>query len=222
MVLHCPRLLIHGPRDMGQAPLAAALLQRLGEGVPVFALGLPDLMAADGSFTPEEACTRRLGEAYRSAPSVVYLPRLDQWWGGDSREGRPTALAAVLELWLSELPTHWPVLMVCTSAVELAELPRGAQRLFSRRMCFKVWSPLLPRWLSKLLPPRPEPGRPLTPRCAHPCALSHPSMHPLSRRLTHEYSLRPPLRPCSCRWRRQTTHAAAASSWTRWRRGTRR
>jgi len=113
-LIHRPRLLLSGGRGLGQAILGAALLHKL-EHLPVFALDLPSLLS-DASFSsPEQCLVTRVGEARRSAPCVLYLPKLEQWWREGGREGgyyggmREALLTA-----LEGLPAACPVLVLAT------------------------------------------------------------------------------------------------------------
>ncbi|KAK9815215.1 hypothetical protein WJX72_000093 [[Myrmecia] bisecta] len=75
------KLLIGGKGEVGQAPLAAALLQVVQE-APLHLLSLP-VLVVEGEGDAALGCVRLLAEAFRRAttsqPIVLFLPRLDAW-----------------------------------------------------------------------------------------------------------------------------------------------
>jgi hypothetical protein len=80
--LHPPcRLLVGGAGERGQAAVAGAAL-RLLEGCPAHAVSLPTLVV-EGAGDAAAGCVAVVAEALRradrSAPCVLYLPRLETW-----------------------------------------------------------------------------------------------------------------------------------------------
>ena len=119
-----PRFLLHGAPDHGQAALAAALLHRLDD-FPLFSLHLPALLADFTARGPEEAAASAITEARRNAPSVLYWPQIDLWWGSAS-----AALRTVVLMMLSDLPPQSPVYVVGWSECAAAELPNEVAAFF--------------------------------------------------------------------------------------------
>lgn len=74
-----PRVLIAGKAGMGQQYIGPALLHSL-EGLTHFSLDYPSLVADSNSHSPEEALIRRLTEAQKCLPCVLYLPQVELWW----------------------------------------------------------------------------------------------------------------------------------------------
>uniref|UniRef100_T1IKQ0 Tat-binding homolog 7 n=1 Tax=Strigamia maritima TaxID=126957 RepID=T1IKQ0_STRMM len=122
---HRPRLLIAGAPDQGQTThLAPAILHSL-ECFPVHRLDLPTLYAVSAK-TPEESCAQVFAEAYRTRPSILYFPHLDQWWGTLSDTTRATFLTL-----LQDVDPGAPVLVLATSDCPCQDLPEQMANLFS-------------------------------------------------------------------------------------------
>ena len=129
-----PRLLLHGRRRRGQAPLAAALLHEL-EAFPVHAVGLPSLLA-DGGRSPEEALVGAVTEARRAAPAVLFLPHLRLWWDSAT----PT-LRATLRTLMEDVPADTPLLLLATCDCEQSELDPEAAGLFGEGQTMRIDAP---------------------------------------------------------------------------------
>ena len=106
-----PRLLLHGKKNMGQAEVAAAVLQHL-EALPCYQLSLPSLIADIHVHTPEQALVQRFQEAVKAAPAVLYLPDLTSWWRS-AGEGARTILVSLVETCPQDVPVLW--LSTCCS-----------------------------------------------------------------------------------------------------------
>lgn len=122
---HRPRLLLAGSRGQGQSShLAPALLHHM-EQLPVHVIDLPSLFAVSAK-TPEESCAQIFREAMRSAPSIVYMPHINHWWGvlGDT-------LKATLQMLLQDLVPTTPVLILATSEQPYTDLDFQLQLMFS-------------------------------------------------------------------------------------------
>ena len=106
---HRPRLLLCGKHGQGQTVhLAPAILHAL-ERVPVHVLDLPTLFAVSAK-TPEEACAQVFREARRTAPSIIYMPHVGQWW-----EVIGETLRATFLMLLGDLQVAAPILLLATS-----------------------------------------------------------------------------------------------------------
>ncbi|XP_070555264.1 ATPase family AAA domain-containing protein 2-like isoform X2 [Ptychodera flava] len=122
---HRPRLLIGGEAGLGQSShLAPAILHSL-ERLPVHCLDLPALFAVSAR-TPEESCAQVFREARRTAPSIIYMPHIGQWWSAINETLRATFLTL-----LQDLPPSSPVLLLATSETHHSELETQVQYLFN-------------------------------------------------------------------------------------------
>lgn len=115
-LVYRPRLLLCGCEGGGLDHLGPAILHEL-EKFPVHSLGLPSLLSDPSAKTPEEALVHIFGEARRTTPSILYLPQFSLWW-----ENAHEQLKAVLMTLLEELPSDFPILLLGTSSVPLAEI----------------------------------------------------------------------------------------------------
>ncbi|XP_041358072.1 ATPase family AAA domain-containing protein 2-like isoform X2 [Gigantopelta aegis] len=119
-----PRLLISGMSGMGQtAHVGPAILHYL-EQLPVHVLDLPTLYAISAK-TPEESCAQVFREAKRAAPSIVYMPYINQWWEVLGETLRATFLTLIEDM----DPTS-PLLILATSEAPYSELESMVQMLF--------------------------------------------------------------------------------------------
>ncbi|NXA47580.1 ATAD2 protein, partial [Nothocercus julius] len=120
---HRPRLLLSGEPDSGQGShLAPAVIHAL-EKFPVYILDLSLLFASASS--PEETCAQFIEEAQRTAPSIIYIPRINVWW-----ESAGVALKTIFTTLLESIPAFAPVLLLATSNVSHTDLQDEIQELF--------------------------------------------------------------------------------------------
>ncbi|GLD94780.1 hypothetical protein PINS_up003404 [Pythium insidiosum] len=126
-----PRVLIAGSLGMGQSYVGAALLHVM-EGVSHFTLDYPSLVADPNSHHPEEALVRRLEEARKCLPCVLYLPQVDIWW-----ENTTTTMHATLKMMLMQMQdqANLPVLFLATtSSSKIIDLPPSLAELFRDKL----------------------------------------------------------------------------------------
>ena len=110
---------------MGQMHIGAALLHELEE-FPTFTLDLVSVLADADARSAEEAAVRRVANARRNAPCILYWPRCDNWWRhADSK------LRALVTDAIRDLPFDLPVLVVATAETPLHMLPAGLAALFA-------------------------------------------------------------------------------------------
>ncbi|NXP77134.1 ATAD2 protein, partial [Ramphastos sulfuratus] len=118
-----PRFLLVGEPGYGQAShLAPAVIHAL-EKFSVYTLELSLLFASTTS--PEETCAQLMREAQRTAPSIIYIPHIHLWW-----EAVGATLKATFTTLLQNIPTFAPVLLLATSDVRHADLPKEIKELF--------------------------------------------------------------------------------------------
>ncbi|XP_062437685.1 ATPase family AAA domain-containing protein 2-like [Rhea pennata] len=119
-----PRFLIAGEPGCGQSShLAPAVIHALEE-FAAYTLDLPALFVS--STSPEERCAQLIREAQRTAPSILYVPRIHVWW-----EAAGVTLRATFTTLLENIPAYAPVLLLATSDVRHAELTQEVRDLFS-------------------------------------------------------------------------------------------
>ncbi|NWX67459.1 ATAD2 protein, partial [Alca torda] len=131
-----PRFLLVGEPGYGQAShLAPAVIHAL-EKFPVYTLDLSVLFVSITS--PEETCAQLMREAQRTAPSIIYIPHIHLWW-----EAVGATLKATFTTLLQNIPTFAPVLLLATSDVCHADLPKEIKDLFINdyKEVFKVQLP---------------------------------------------------------------------------------
>ncbi|XP_009469346.1 PREDICTED: ATPase family AAA domain-containing protein 2 [Nipponia nippon] len=130
-----PRLLLIGEPGYGQAShLAPAVIHAL-EKFPVHTLDLSVLFVS--IVSPEETCAQLIQEAQRTAPSIVYIPHIHLWW-----EAVGATLKATFTTLLQNIPTFAPVLLLATSDVCHADLPKEIKELFFKDYeVFKIQLP---------------------------------------------------------------------------------
>lgn len=88
--------------------IARALLRKL-ERLQVFSLDLPSILGDPSFGCPEQALVSRIREARRNAPSIIYIPALQDWY----RHSMPQTRASLIML-LRQLPPSLPVLILGT------------------------------------------------------------------------------------------------------------
>ncbi|RVE62455.1 hypothetical protein OJAV_G00157590 [Oryzias javanicus] len=119
-----PRLLLEGRPGSGQSShLAPAVLHAL-EKFTVYTLDMAVLFGAS-ACTPEETCAQVFVEAKRTSPSILYIPRIGQWWETVS----PALKATFLSL-LSSIPAFSPILLLATCSLRYEQLSVEVQELF--------------------------------------------------------------------------------------------
>ncbi|XP_014820790.1 PREDICTED: ATPase family AAA domain-containing protein 2 isoform X2 [Calidris pugnax] len=131
-----PRFLLFGEPGYGQTShLAPAVIHAL-EKFPVYTLDLSVLFISVTS--PEETCAQLIREAQRTAPSIIYIPHIHLWW-----EAVGATLKATFTTLLQNIPTFAPVLLLATSDVCHADLPKEIKELFINdyKEVFKVQLP---------------------------------------------------------------------------------
>ena len=122
------RLLITGPDGFGQQYLGSAVLHAL-EAFPCHPLGLPTLLADDSARSPEEALVRRITEAKRAAPAVLFLPHLQLWW-----EAAHNNLRVTLWMLLEDIPPDLPLFLLATADVSQDDIDPSALDLFGENV----------------------------------------------------------------------------------------
>ncbi|XP_061303758.1 ATPase family AAA domain-containing protein 2 [Pezoporus flaviventris] len=131
-----PRFLLVGEPGYGQTShLAPAVIHAL-EKFPAYTLDLCMLSAS--STSPEETCAQLMREAQRTAPSIIYIPHIHSWW-----ETVGATLKATFTTLLENIPTLAPVLLLATSDVRHADLPKEIKDLFNdnHEEVFKIHLP---------------------------------------------------------------------------------
>ena len=130
------RLLVAGEEGLGQNYFGSALLHAL-EALPCHPLGLPTLLADDSARSPEEALVRRITEARRSAPAVLFLPHLQMWW-----EAAHNNLRVTLWMLLEDLPADLPLFLLATADVPVTDVDPSALDIFDGNV-FELSAPFL-------------------------------------------------------------------------------
>jgi SpoVK/Ycf46/Vps4 family AAA+-type ATPase len=124
-------LLVSGEVGQSQTThICPAILSEL-EKYPVHSLDLPSLLADAACRSLEEACVQTFREATRVSPSVLYLPRVDAWWGIVG-----PAVQTTIALLLGDMMPTSELFVLATSDVEWDELPASVQTLFVRCSSF--------------------------------------------------------------------------------------
>ncbi|XP_062912238.1 ATPase family AAA domain-containing protein 2-like isoform X1 [Mobula hypostoma] len=120
-----PRLLLAGLQGSGQSShLAPALIHRL-EKYAVHTLDLPVLYGIS-TTSPEETCAMLFREARKTAPSILYIPHIDQWW-----ESVGDTLKATFISLLQDIPSFTPILLLATCDVPHNVLAEEVKELFA-------------------------------------------------------------------------------------------
>lgn len=121
---HRPRLLLAGHQDQGQTSHLAPAVIHYMEQLPVHTLDLSALYA-NSARTPEESCAQLFREAKRTAPSIIYLPHVNQWWHVIGETVKRTVITL-----LHDLDPYSPVLLLATSEELYTDLDYSLQDLF--------------------------------------------------------------------------------------------
>ena len=98
------------------------------ERYPIFTLDTPACFADPGLRSPEEACVLIVKEACRTAPSILYLPRVDSWW----RTASDSVHATVIAL-LEEIPASRAPFILAFAAGPLSDFPDELLTIFQGR-----------------------------------------------------------------------------------------
>ncbi|XP_072184827.1 ATPase family AAA domain-containing protein 2-like isoform X2 [Excalfactoria chinensis] len=118
-----PHLLLLGKAEYGQTShLAPAVLHAL-EMFPVHTLDMAALFVSMSS--PEETCAQLIREAQRTAPSIIYIPRIHLWWDNVGATVKATFISLI-----QNIPSFAPVLLLATADVCHTDLPDEVQVLF--------------------------------------------------------------------------------------------
>ena len=80
-------VVIQGERGQGQRHVSAAVIQML-DSLPVFCISLSDLHRDGDSSALESGVVRAAEEAERCAPSLLFLPSVDEFWGNATQAAR--------------------------------------------------------------------------------------------------------------------------------------
>lgn len=121
---HRPRMLLAGQPGQGQTThLAPAILHNM-EQLPVHVLDLPSLFAVS-TKTPEESCAQVFREARRTAPSIIYMPDIEQLWSVLT-----DTLRATFMMMLNELDPTSPILLLATSECHYSMLGEQLTHIF--------------------------------------------------------------------------------------------
>ncbi|XP_037831827.1 ATPase family AAA domain-containing protein 2 isoform X2 [Kryptolebias marmoratus] len=121
---HRPRMLLAGRPESGQTShLAPAVLHAL-ERFTVHSLDSAVLFGVSCT-SPEEACAQVFCEAKRTAPSILYIPHIQQWW----ETAGPALRASFLSL-LESIPSFSPILLLATCSIPHQQLDPEIQFLF--------------------------------------------------------------------------------------------
>lgn len=119
-----PRLLLQGRPGSGQSShLAPAVLHAL-EKFTVYTLDLAVLFGVSAT-APEETCAQIFVEAKRTAPSILYIPHIGQWWDTVG----PALRATFLSL-LGSIPAFAPILLLASCSLQYNQLSAEIQELF--------------------------------------------------------------------------------------------
>nr|KAG5711753.1 hypothetical protein BaRGS_023517 [Batillaria attramentaria] len=120
-----PRMLVSGVAGQGQTVHLAPAALHLVEHLPVHTLSSSTLFAASAKM-PEEACAAVFHEAKRTAPSVIYMPYVNELWGVVSDCLRVTFLSLV-----RGMNPSTPILLFATSETPYRDLDTQLKALFS-------------------------------------------------------------------------------------------
>ncbi|XP_063041992.1 ATPase family AAA domain-containing protein 2-like isoform X2 [Engraulis encrasicolus] len=125
---HRPRLLLSGRPGSGQTThLAPALLHAL-EKFTVYTLDMASLFG-DCTTSAEQACCQIFCEAKRTAPSLLYVPLIEQCWDTVSAVFRTTFLSQ-----LQAVPPFSPILLLATTNLNHSQLDEELQGLFQEEL----------------------------------------------------------------------------------------
>jgi SpoVK/Ycf46/Vps4 family AAA+-type ATPase len=121
-----PRVLISGASGMGQQYIGSGILHIL-EGMSHFSLDYPSLVADVNTHHVEEALVRKLAEAQKCLPCVVYLPHADMWWDNTTESMHLTLKMMLLNM---QVKANLPVIFLAWASSPIESLPGGLRELF--------------------------------------------------------------------------------------------
>ncbi|KAL9651601.1 hypothetical protein ABK040_001546 [Willaertia magna] len=120
-----PWILIHGEAGMGQNYIASALLYCLEE-FPLFSLGFESLITHSSAKSEVEAIINVVADARKNSPSILWIPKIDEWWS-KSTDLMKSTLITLLE----EIPSSIHILVLSTCSTDnFSDLPSDVQELF--------------------------------------------------------------------------------------------
>ncbi|KAL8581462.1 hypothetical protein ACOMHN_004347 [Nucella lapillus] len=120
-----PRILVSGESGEGQSVHLAPAALHLMEHLPVHTLNSATLFAASAKM-PEEACAHVFHEAKRTAPSVIFIPYINELWGVVTDCLRVTFLTMV-----RSMNPSCPILILATCETTYTHLDEQLKELFS-------------------------------------------------------------------------------------------
>ncbi|KAK7100039.1 hypothetical protein V1264_023048 [Littorina saxatilis] len=124
-VVFRPRMLVSGAQGQGQSVHLAPAALHLMEHLPVHALCSATLFAASAKM-PEEACSNVFHEAKRTAPSIIFMPYINELWGVISDSLRVTFMTLI-----RGMSPSTPILLLATSEGLYSDLDDQLKMLFS-------------------------------------------------------------------------------------------
>ncbi|XP_062384695.1 ATPase family AAA domain-containing protein 2-like isoform X3 [Sardina pilchardus] len=125
---HRPRLLLSGRPGSGQTThLSPAVLHAL-EKFTVYTLDMVSLFG-DCTKSAEQACCQIFCEAKRTAPSILYMPLMEQVWDTVGCVFRTTFLSL-----LQNIPPFSPILLLATTNLPHSKLDTQVQSLFKEEL----------------------------------------------------------------------------------------
>jgi hypothetical protein len=120
---HKARFLIWGEESSGQEYIAHALLHDLEE-YPTFSLDYILLLKDPFARSVEDAACTILQQALSNSPSVIYIPKIDQWWQNAS----PSLQQILLNF--MDSPDSNLVYIISTSNCAIEDLSENLSHLF--------------------------------------------------------------------------------------------
>eukprot|EP00818_Percolomonas_sp_WS_P008507 CAMPEP_0117445828 /NCGR_PEP_ID=MMETSP0759-20121206/6007_1 /TAXON_ID=63605 /ORGANISM="Percolomonas cosmopolitus, Strain WS" /LENGTH=1318 /DNA_ID=CAMNT_0005238037 /DNA_START=281 /DNA_END=4234 /DNA_ORIENTATION=- len=128
--VHRPWFLLYGEEGMGQTEISKALLHYSLSNLPMVSLSYNTLMSSEMSNrTVEAALIDQIAEAKRQAPSVVFIPNIDEWWA--LFQQNPIIIHSLISM-LSDIPSETPVFVLATSTCSLDDLPDLIRKNFAK------------------------------------------------------------------------------------------
>ncbi|XP_025111165.1 ATPase family AAA domain-containing protein 2-like isoform X3 [Pomacea canaliculata] len=125
-ILYRPRMLVSGESGQGQTVHLAPAALHFMEHLPVYTLCSAAIFAATAKM-PEEACANIFYEAQRTAPSIIYMPSINELWAVVSDTLRSTFLSLV-----HNMQPSTPVLLFATSELPYSLLDEQLKMLFNK------------------------------------------------------------------------------------------
>ncbi|XP_042566591.1 ATPase family AAA domain-containing protein 2 isoform X2 [Clupea harengus] len=125
---HRPRLLLSGRPGSGQTTHVAPAVLHALEKFTVYTLDMASLFG-DCTTSAEQACCQIFCEAKRTAPSIVYMPFIEQCWDTVTPVFRTTFLSLLLSI-----PPFSPILLLATTNLALNQLDEEVRQLFQEEL----------------------------------------------------------------------------------------